>query len=342
MDLLEVKINGILDETKTLQDLLAIIDSDAVVELIKTTLEVTPKRIVYTSFDGDYLDYINHMAYITLKAGFTPINPECALGYYVSTHTHGGEKTDTMQDCIALELLCDELWLFLENPSDFNSFPEGVVAEMISWIENKETSAMRVYSDEMIKAFTTLTTISGDIEKKKDILSSEFEFFELNIQNMLEEIDSHFISDIRNRLTNKIKTRRREVIYASTNFFDIKYSDWLRAYCYRNGKVAIVPSQLLNSFVLNAVYGDSIIQEYLIDRLSLLKKVDNIYFITKPRNKSNTYSIDFIFDYAFWLVNKDQYSVEFLTWDQMDVPKFVNRNWALTRKENKEYFDNEK
>jgi len=339
--LLEVKLNGILYDISTIQDLFKIITSDAVVELIKTTLEAIPKKVVYTSFDGDYLDYINHMTYITLKAGFTPINPECALGYYVSTHTHGGKKTDTMQDCIALELLCDELWLFLENTSDFNSFPEGVVAEMISWIENKKTSAMRIYNNEMIKAFTTLTTINRNLEKKNNILSSEIEFFELNIQNMLEQIDSHFIFDIRNRLTNKIKAQRRKVIYASTNFFDIKYSDWLRAYCYRDGKVAIVPSQLLNSFVLNAVYGDSIIQAYLIDRLSLLSKVDNIYFITKPNNKSNIYSIDFIFDYAFWLAHKEQYSAEFFTWDQIDVPKFTNRNWALTRKEYGECFSNE-
>ena len=280
------------------------------------------------------------MAYITLKAGFTPINPECALGYYVSTFTHGGEKTDTMQDCIALELLCDELWLFLENPGDFNSFPEGVVAEMISWTENKKTSDMRIYNNEMIKAFTTLTTINGGARNKKNILTSKMKFFELNIQSILNKIEPRFISDIQNKLTDKIKAGRRKVIYASTNFFDIKYSDWLRAYCYRNGKVAIVPSQLLNSFVLNAVYGDSIIQEYLLDRLSLLSKVDSIYFITKPINKSNTYSIDFIFDYAFWLANKERYSVYFFTWNQMDVPKFVNRNWALTKKEHKECFDN--
>lgn len=336
--MLEVKVNGKLSDVRTLQDLFDIIDSREVVDLIKNSLLVSPKKVVYTSFDGDYLDYINHMAYIALKAGFTPVNPECALGYYVSTHTHNGKKTDTMQDCIALELLCDELWLFLENPNDLNSLPEGVVAEMISWIDHKNTLDMRVYDDQMIKAFTTLTTINGSIESKKDILTSDMQFSELNIQNMLSEMDTRFTCDIQERLTEKIKAHRRKVIYASTNFYDIKYSDWLRAYCYRNGKVAIVPSQLLNSFVLDVVYGDSIIQSYLTDRLSLLTKVDTIYFITKPRNISDTYSIDFIFDYAFWLKNKEQYSAQFFTWDQMSVPKFIDKNWALTQKECEECF----
>lgn len=337
--MLEVKVNGTLENITTVQELFNIIDSEEVVNLINRTLDATSKKVVYTSFDGDYLDYINHMAYITMKAGFTPINPECALGYYVSTHTHEGKKVDTMQDCIALELLCDELWLFLENPSDFNTLPEGVVAEMISWIDNKKTKDMRVYNDEIIKAFTTLTTITGGLEKRQDVLSSDLKFLELNIKNILDKMNIQFINDIRSRLTDKIKMQKREVVYASTNFFDIKYSDWLRAYCYRNNRVAIVPSQLLNSFVLNVVYENSIIQSYLIDRLSLLRKVNTIYFITKPKDKSQIYSIDFIFDYAFWLANKDKYSVHFFTWDQMNVPKFINSDWALTEKERRECFE---
>ncbi len=336
--MLEVKINGTLNDITTIEELYDRIESKEIVNLIRNTLNMPSKKIVYTSFDGDYLDYINHMAYITLKAGFTPINPECALGYYVSTHTHKGKKVDTMQDCIALELLCDELWLFLENPTDFNSLPEGVVAEMISWIDNKPTKDMRVYNDELIKAFTTLTTLTGGLNKKQDIISSEFNFLELNIQDILKRMDEQFVNDIHIRLTDKIKTKRREVVYASTNFYDIKYSDWLRSYCYRTNKVAIVPSQLLNSFVLNIAYGNSIIQSYLLDRLSLLRKVNTIYFITKPGNKSETYSIDYIFDYAFWLLNKAVYSVQFFTWDKMDVPKFVNKDWALTQKERIECF----
>lgn len=336
--MLEVKINDSLSNITTIKELYDSIDSEEVVQLIQSVLNMPSKKLVYTSFDGDYLDYINHMTYITLKAGFTPINPECALGYYVSTYTHMGKKVDTMQDCIALELLCDELWLFLENPTVLNALSEGVVAEMIAWIDNKQTQDMRVYNSELIKAFTTLTKLTGKLNKKQDIISSKFNFLELNIQDILKKMDGQFVNDINTRLLDKIKTGKREVIYASTNFYDIKYSDWLRAYCYRTNKVAIVPSQLLNSFVLNIAYGNLIIQSYLLDRLSLLRKVNTIYFITKPGNKSETYSIDYIFDYAFWLLNKEVYSVQFFTWDQMDVPKFVNKDWALTQKERMEWF----
>lgn len=337
--MLEVKLNGDISRVNTLEELLEIIESPKIIQSIEYALSLPPKKVVYTSFDGDYLDYIDHMAYIALKAGYTPINPECALGYYVSTFTHNGKKIETMQDCIALELLCDELWLFLENPKELDKLPEGVVAEMISWVNNKSKVDMRVYNDDIIKAFTTLTTIDEKAEISRDILSSEMKFFKLNIKNMLTEMDNEFIDNINERLISKIKSHRRKVIYASTNFFDIKYSDWLRAYCYKRKEVAIVPSQLLNSFVLNIVYGDSIIKSYLHDRLSLLSKTDSIYFVTKPGIKSNIYSIDFIFDYAYWLKNKEKYSAFFFTWDQMLVPKFVDKDWAITAKEKRECFN---
>lgn len=336
--LLQVLLSKQLDAISSLDELYQAIDNTTVTKLIDTTLNKTPKKVVYTSFDGDYLDYINHMAYVALEAGCTPINPECALGYYVSTVTHSGEKVETMQDCIALELLCDELWLFLENPTDAVNYPEGVIGEMMAWIREKKKNGIRIYGEEMIKAFTTLTSLKSNLSEKANILNAHLKYNTLKVEKLLKEVNYDIIEDLNERLVNNIFENRRKVVYAATNFYDIKYSDWLRAYCYQRNQVAIVPSQLMNSFVLDVVYKDNIIPYYLQDRLSLLSKVDTIYFIKKPSPVENIYSIDYIFDFAYYLAHKDKYNVMLLTWDQLNVPKFTNDTWALTRKERQQIF----
>ena len=93
-----------------------------------------------------------------------------------------------------------------------------------------------------------------------------------------------------------------------------------------------------HSFVLDVVYKDRILPCYLHDRLSLLSKVDTIYFIEKPAPAENIYSIDYIFDLAFYLSNKEKYTVKQITWDQLSVPKFTNSSWALTNKERQQIF----
>lgn len=338
LKLLQVSLTKQLDAISNLGELYQAIYNTTIVKLIDDTLKKAPKKIVYTSFDGDYLDYINHMTYVALEAGCTPINPECALGYYVSTITHSGKKVETMQDCIALELLCDELWLFLENPADAANYPEGVVGEMLAWIREKRLNGIRIYGEEMIKAFTTLTSLKSKPSEKANILNVHLKYNTLKIENLLKAINHDIIEDLNERLVNNIFENRRKVVYAATNFYDIKYSDWLRAYCYQHNQVAIVPSQLMNSFVLDVVYKDNIIPYYLQDRLSLLSKVDTIYFIKKPSPIKNIYSIDYIFDFAYYLAHKDKYKVMSLTWDKLNVPKFTNDTWALTRKERQQIF----
>ena len=336
--MLQVIFNKSIEDISTLDELFCAIDNANIISLLDNALKETPKKLIYTSFDGDYLDYINHMTYVALEAGCTPVNPECALGYYVSTVSHNGKKTDTMQDCIALELLCDELWLFLENPTDVFLYPEGIIGEMLAWIKAKKLTGIRIYGEEMIKAFTTLTSLKSSPSENVNILTANLKYDTLRIKELLQDIDKNTISDLNNRLIERILDNRREVIYASTNFYDIKYSDWLRSYCYRNNQVAIVPSQLMNSFVLDVAYKDNIIPYYLRDRLTLLSKVKTIYFIRKPKPVPNVYSVDFVFDFAYYLAHKDRYRAVNLTWNQFDVPKFINRDWALTTKERKQVF----
>lgn len=46
------------------------------------------RPLAYTSFDGDYMPFLSNMLTYTMANGYLPINPESALGYYVSTTTH--------------------------------------------------------------------------------------------------------------------------------------------------------------------------------------------------------------------------------------------------------------
>lgn len=70
---------------------------------------------VYTSFNGDNMVFIDCMRRIAIINGYVPINPEYALGYYLSTTSHDGNKSEVMKDCLSLAMAADEFWLFTES-----------------------------------------------------------------------------------------------------------------------------------------------------------------------------------------------------------------------------------
>lgn len=109
---------------------------------------VPESNLVYTSFDGDYMHYLHYMQEYSMQKGYVPINPEAALGYYVSTVSHSDEKIPVMMDCIKTELLCDYMWIF--NPCS-GHVPEGVLAELMIWNTEKHTevSVIDFFPDEI-------------------------------------------------------------------------------------------------------------------------------------------------------------------------------------------------
>ena len=50
------------------------------------------KEVVYTSFDGDDMNHMLEICQKVLDENKIPVNPEMALGYYISTNTLGGSK----------------------------------------------------------------------------------------------------------------------------------------------------------------------------------------------------------------------------------------------------------
>ncbi len=102
------------------------------------------KRLAYTSFDGDNMRYMHWMCHVAHAFGYVPINPEAALGAYISIHAHNGMKGELIRDCIALELCCDEFWIFdTPNNATLNHMPEGVLAELMLWRHGRTGQPVR-------------------------------------------------------------------------------------------------------------------------------------------------------------------------------------------------------
>lgn len=108
--------------------------------------------LVYTSFDGDDMIYIDCMRSFVMQCKLLPINPEHALGYYVSTSTHGNSKREVMKDCLSLMLFSDEMWIFSrDNELRIDCLSEGVIAELLAWINNKSKKARFIAVREMME-----------------------------------------------------------------------------------------------------------------------------------------------------------------------------------------------
>ena len=76
--------------------------------IIQEFQEEPLRKIVYTSFDGDDMHHMLAMCDRVLKNNEIALNPEMALGYYISTETLGGKKVNVMTDCLTLTVFSDK------------------------------------------------------------------------------------------------------------------------------------------------------------------------------------------------------------------------------------------
>lgn len=98
------------------------------------------KPTVYTSFNGDQMIYIDCMRKLAIRNGLIPINPEHALGYFLSTEAHGSSKAEVMKDCLSLVMVSDEFWVFSEREDTaLESLSEGILIEILLWVRQRGT-----------------------------------------------------------------------------------------------------------------------------------------------------------------------------------------------------------
>lgn len=283
------------------------------------------KPLAYTSFDGDYMPFLSNMLTYTMTNGYLPINPESALGYYVSTTTHQGNKIQVMKDCLCVELLCDEMWVF----SPINGhMPEGVVAEIMAWEDHKGTS---------IKIIPFFNDYRVDMEiSKPDRMLDRYVMSPLDISCYLKDRNQNDLEDIRNKLFEP-ETIIPSPSYVVANFYNYKHIDWARSYCYQQGVCPVSPQNIIPYFLYTRDNKGDFELSYMIDRLTLMDKCKELLWFTNTKNLDNELETLDVFsctELLYWYTVHGSESIKIVDWSIAGVPKYQdNSNWALTRTE---------
>lgn len=292
----------------------------------------SPKKLVYTSFDGDYMNFLTNMLKFTKNNGYLPVNPESTLGYYVSTITHGGSKVPVMKDCIKTELMCDEMWIF--NPTS-SHIPEGVLAEMIVWFQNKNTGVKVIpFFDShkiVVDPCSRIETINYTEMSRNDILK------------YINSCSSDNVKQIKEKLLGSKKLPSS--VYVVANFYNYKHIDWARAYCYSNGLCPVSPQNIL-PYTLYLDVSNAFVDSYMEDRLELVDRCEKMLWFTNMNNidfEINSLDPFSCTELYYYLSKHDDSLLSIVDWKDAGVPKYVNpQKWALTTAEQNEVLGSEK
>ncbi|MBC6356706.1 class IV adenylate cyclase [Lactobacillus helsingborgensis] len=279
-----------------------------------TVNQIIKRSLVYTSFDGDYMHYIPDMHKFCLNQNLIPINPESALGYYVSTINHNNSKIPVMRDCLSLSLLCDQFFAFT---SEKQNLSEGVIAEIIYWnrIKDKKIKMINFFN----QCYGTRCKFEFTLDKKQ--------IKDLNIKQTDE-------AEIESRLFKGFNSFRPKNCYIVASFYNFKHIDWIRAFCYKNNLCPISPQNILPYDIYREKYSSNI--NYLSDRISLLEKTDLLLFFTNTSNLSQEIQhLDFYskFELYYWYMYRDRSKIKVIDWASINVPKYKNSSWSLTKSE---------
>lgn len=275
------------------------------------------RKIVYTSFDGDDMVHIENIRELAIKNGYIPVNPEQALGYYLSTRCHGDMKFEVMKDCLSLARMSNEFWVFINNDNEDYSLAllsEGVVIEILFWIKIGGSSIKIFSIPKMTNAFYNRSIYNGVVKHISEtdlaaILSKEF----------FNEI-SEYLADVLPLL--------RPVVFIDIQNDDFKYVDWARAYSFELALVPLVQQLTLPEMVYSR-YG--LENRHLEDIRIVQRSVSKIWAIFKSKKNQ----ADLVSKYGHILSK-----VDFIPIQKLGIPKYTNpANWSITTKEYEENVD---
>lgn len=273
------------------------------------------RKIVYTSFDGDDMHHMLAICDRVLKNNMIALNPEMALGYYISTETLEGKKINVMTDCLTLTIFSDKLWVYGRTDTLLS---EGIMAEIFLWSQIKNKKA------------TFITEIYG----AEQVLMNYLE-----VKEWLDKMtDEKFRHDIFNNLLTPYKSTLHKTVYIGANFANYKHIDWARVQAYKERLCPISPQNILNYFLYNSFNDNDV--RYLKDRLTLLAKAD-IYWLcidsTNLEVELNRLDQNTLAElYMLNTVYTDK-EVKIVDWGDIKVPKYdKSKKWALTDKEQEE------
>lgn len=283
-------------------------------KIIEEFKEEALKKIVYTSFDGDDMNHMLQICRTAIENDRIPLNPEMALGYYISTVTLGGNKVNVMRDCLTLTLFSDELWVY----GDSNNFlSEGIIAEIFLWSQIKNKKA---------------TFVPNFYESDKFVMDY------LELRNWLDtKIPTETKSELETNLLKDYKASHHNTVYLGANFKNFKHIDWARVFAYQKRMCPISPQNILNYYLYRTCRDE---RTYLKDRLTLLCNADEYWLCIDSTNmKEELARLDQFTLAELYLLDtlfKDK-KFKVMDWGKIGVPKY-NKNavWALTTKEQRE------
>lgn len=288
-------------------------------EIIQEFREDPLRKVVYTSFDGDDMHHMLAICDKVLQHNMIALNPEMALGYYISTETLGGKKTNVMTDCLTLTIFSDKLWVYGKTDTLLS---EGIMAEIFLWsqIKNKKaTFVPDIYGQELI----------------------EMNYLELK-EWLNRMTDENFRNDIFNNLLNTYKAQTHHTVYIGANFVNYKHIDWARVQAYKERLCPISPQNILSYFLYHSF--DDNEARYLKDRLTLLAKSDMYWLcidssnLEAELNKLDQNTLAELYMLNTFYTDKP---VKIVDWGEIKVPKYdKSRKWALTNKEQEEILGN--
>ena len=301
-----------------------------------------PKPLVYTAYDGDNLRYIDWMCYVAYRLGYTPVNPEAALGSYLFSHYRQDAKTEILRDCIALELLCDEFWIFTTpDASRLSDLPEGVIAELMMWHQHDNQQAVRLWPwlEQMgFHQYAPLLQTGGQgraLLKRHSVPNHAQELFFKALSPTTRE-------DIQQRvLTPVMQQGLRQRVFISQDFHHFKHIEWARVFAFARDAVPLCPDTLFNQFVSQSAYGEDYPLQHLRDRFSILQQAEELWLFVTPQALDGHQLLHLahhqMLDMYYWYRHCSEKPVRLYTWLVADVPKYrENYGWALTRTEHRQ------
>lgn len=288
-------------------------------KVIEEFREEPLRKVVYTSFDGDDMHHMLAICNNVLQHNMIALNPEMALGYYISTETLGGKKINVMTDCLTLTIFSDRLWVYGKTDTLLS---EGIMAEIFLWsqIKNKKaTFVPDIYGQELI----------------------EMNYLELK-EWLNRMTDENFRNDIFNNLLNSYKSHTHHTVYIGANFVNYKHIDWARVQAYKERLCPISPQNILSYFLYHSFNDHK--ARYLKDRLTLLAKSDMYWLCIDSSNleteltKLDQNTLAELYMLNTFYIDKP---VKIVDWGEIKVPKYdKSKKWALTNKEQEEILGN--
>lgn len=294
-----------------------------------------PGRITaYTSFDGDLIANVSRMCFATLLLDVVPLNPEAALGYYISTTALGNRKESVMQACLAVQFKADEFWIITDSGDDaLSRLPEGVLAEYLLWRELRPESPVRHFR---WLGEDWRTYLLSDSRPKKDVLEDATVSDEGHGE-ILQSMTPSQRCDLDEKLLRRVRVGGlMPTAFLSTSELDDKHLDWARASAFGEGVVPLSPSTLFPSMVQDMLDFDASERRALRD--SLLARADGMWVIVKPGELSAHSFPDVVSDdIRAWKAFQPDIPIRYLSWADLRVPKYdAPSDWSLTEKERRE------